>query len=253
MDGHLRPKLRWRVARVVDSEPETESAHTIELTVPGWGGHLAGQHIDLKLTAADGYTAQRSYSLSKPPDGERIELTVQQIPDGEVSPYLVGLVAGDEVELRGPIGGWFVWQPDDDAARVLLIGGGSGIVPLMAMLRQRVVAGSADFRLVYSVRSPGDVYYAQELSRLERECGWLQVGLVYTRVAPAEATRPPGRVRIADMASEWASIVGTRVYVCGPTGFVESVTAMLIEQGHQPSAIRTERFGPSSQSGSEEW
>ncbi|OBH14189.1 oxidoreductase [Mycobacterium sp. E1747] len=252
MEGHVRPKLRWRVARVVDSVPETGSAQTIGLTVPGWGGHLSGQHIDLKLTAADGYSAQRSYSLSKPPDGERIELTVQQIPDGEVSPYLAGLVAGDEVELRGPIGGWFVWRPDDED-RVLLVGGGSGIVPLMAMLRQRVVAGGADFRLVYSVRSPDDVYYAQELGRLGRECGWLQVALIYTRVAAPQNARPPGRVRAADLAStDWAPVDGTRVYVCGPTGFVESVTAKLIEQGHPPSAIRTERFGPSNQPESEE-
>ncbi|MBO0863894.1 MAG: ferredoxin reductase [Mycobacterium sp.] len=245
MDVHVKPKLRWRVARVVDSKPETESAQTIGLTVPGWSGHLAGQHIDLKLTAEDGYSAQRSYSLSRPVDGERIELTVQGIADGEVSPYLIGLATGDEIELRGPVGGWFVWRPDEEA-RVLLVGGGSGIVPLMAMLRQRVVAGSADFRLVYSVRSPADVYYAQELGRLERECGWLQVALVYTRVAAPQTARPPGRVRSGDLAPPGRTPDhDTRVYVCGPTGFVESVTAMLIEQGHQPSAIRTERFGPS--------
>jgi ferredoxin-NADP reductase len=238
--------LHWRVARVVNSESETESAQTIGLTVPGWRGHLAGQHIDLKLTAEDGYSAQRSYSLSRPVDGERIELTVQRIDDGEVSPYLIGLAEGDEIELRGPIGGWFVWRPDEEA-RVLLIGGGSGIVPLMAMLRQRVVAGSADFRLVYSVRSPADVYYAQELAWLERECGWLQVALVYTRTVAPETARPPGRVSAADLApTGWTPDHGTRVYVCGPTGFVESVTTMLIEQGHQPSAIRTERFGPSN-------
>lgn len=242
----MKPKLQWRVARVVDSEPETGSAQTIGLTVPGWSGHSAGQHVDLKLTAEDGYSAQRSYSLSRPADGERIELTVQQIPDGEVSPYLTGLTAGDEVELRGPIGGWFVWRPDE-GDRILLIGGGSGIVPLMAMLRQRVVMGSADFRLVYSVRSPDDVYYAQELRRLERNCDWLQIALVYTRVAAPRTTRPPGRVRAADLVStDWAPDHVARVYVCGPTGFVESVTAKLIEQGHQPSAIRTERFGPSS-------
>jgi ferredoxin-NADP reductase len=246
VDVHAKPRLRWRVARVVDSEPETESAQTIGLNVPGWGGHRAGQHIDLKLTAEDGYSAQRSYSLSRPADGERIELTVQQIPDGEVSPYLTGLVAGDQIELRGPIGGWFVWQPAD-AARVLLVGGGSGIVPLMAMLRQRVVAGSADFRLVYSVRGPADVYYAEELGRLERACGWLQVALVYTRTAAPQTARPPGRVGSGDLAPiGWTPDHGTRVYVCGPTGFVESVTTKLIEQGHQPSAIRTERFGPSN-------
>src|ERR1700756_155549 len=133
MDTYMKPKLGWRVARVVDSARETESAQTIGLTVPGWSGHLAGQHIDLKLTAEDGYSAQRSYSLSRPVDGERIELTVQRIDDGEVSPYLVGLSAGDEIELRGPIGGWFVWRPEEER-RVLLVGGGSGIVPLMAML-----------------------------------------------------------------------------------------------------------------------
>jgi ferredoxin-NADP reductase len=245
VDVHVTPMLRWRVARVVDSEPETESAQTIALTVPGWSGHLPGQHIDLKLTAEDGYSAQRSYSLSRPVDGERIEFTVQRIADGEVSPYLIGLPVGDEIELRGPIGGWFVWRPDEEA-RVLLVGGGSGIVPLMAMLRQRVVAGSADFRLVYSVRSPADVYYAQELGLLERECGWLQVALVYTRTATPQTVRPPGRVSSADLApTGWPPDHGTRVYVCGPTGFVESVTTTLIEQGYQPSAIRTERFGPS--------
>ena len=245
MDVQVIPKLRWRVARVVDSEPETGSAQTIGLTVPGWSGHLAGQHIDLKLTAEDGYSAQRSYSLGRPADGERIELTVQQIPDGEVSPYLTGLVAGDQIELRGPIGGWFVWQPVD-SARVLLVGGGSGIVPLMAMLRQRVVAGTAHFRLVYSVRSPADVYYAQELGWLERACDWLQVALVYTRVAAPQTARPPGRIHAADLVPAESAPDGARVYVCGPTGFVESVTTMLIEQGHQPSAIRTERFGPSN-------
>ena len=246
MNAHAKPKLRWQVARVVDSQPETESAQTIGLTVPDWSGHLAGQHIDLKLTAEDGYSAQRSYSLSRPADGERIELTVQQIPDGEVSPYLTGLTAGDEIELRGPIGGWFVWRPDEEA-RILLLAGGSGIVPLMAMLRGRVAAGSTDFRLVYSVRSPADVYYAQELVRLERECGWLQVALLYTRTATPETGRPPGRVGSADLApTGWTPDRGTRVYVCGPTGFVESVTTKLIEQGYRPSAIRTERFGPSN-------
>jgi len=240
----VQPKLQWRVARVVNSRPETDSARTIELTVPGWGGHLAGQHIDLKLTAEDGYSAQRSYSLSRPADGERIELTVQQIADGEVSPYLIGLAAGDEIELRGPIGGWFVWRPAEEA-RVLLVAGGSGIVPLMAMLRQRVMAGAAHFRLVYSVRSPADVYYAEELDRLERECDWLQVALVYTRSGAPKTARPPGRVRASDLApTRWTPHDGVRIYVCGSTGFVESVTTKLIEQGHQPSAIRTERFGP---------
>jgi ferredoxin-NADP reductase len=241
----LTPKLQWRVARVVDSTPETESARTIGLAVPGWGGHLAGQHIDLKLTAEDGYSAQRSYSLSRPADGERIELTVQDIAGGEVSPYLTAVRPGEKIELRGPIGGWFVWRPAEQA-RILLVAGGSGIVPLMAMLRQRIFVGRTDFRLVYSVRSPADVYYAQELAQLERDCDWLQVAVVYTRAAAQQTSRPPGRIGVGDLAVPgWTPDAGLRVYVCGPTGFVESVTTMMIGQGHSPSAIRTERFGPS--------
>jgi ferredoxin-NADP reductase len=243
-DG-LTPKLQWRVARVVNSTPETESARTIGLAVPGWVGHLAGQHIDLKLTAEDGYSAQRSYSLSRPADGERIELTVQQIADGEVSPYLTAVPPGEEIELRGPICGWFVWRPADEA-RILLVAGGSGIVPLMAMLRQRILMGSTEFRLVYSVRSPADVYYAQELAQLERDCDWLQVAVIYTRAAAQHTGRHPGRIGGGDLAAPgWTPDDGLRVYVCGPTGFVESVTTKLIGQGHSPSAIRTERFGPS--------
>jgi ferredoxin-NADP reductase len=243
-DG-LTPKLQWRVARVVNSTPETESARTIGLAVPGWGGHLPGQHIDLKLTAEDGYSAQRSYSLSRPVDGERIELTVQEIAGGEVSPYLMAVRPGEEIELRGPIGGWFVWRPAEEA-RILLVAGGSGIVPLMAMLRQRIFLGRTDFRLVYSVRSPADVYYAQELAQLERDCDWLQVAVVYTRAAAQQTSRPPGRIGVGDLAVPgWTPDAGLRVYVCGPTGFVESVTTMMIGQGHSPSAIRTERFGPS--------
>jgi ferredoxin-NADP reductase len=245
VDDGLITKLQWRVARVVCSTPETESARTIRLAVPGWGGHLAGQHIDLKLTAEDGYSAQRSYSLSRPADGQHIEITVQQIPDGEVSPYLLAIRPGEEIELRGPIGGWFVWRPAEEA-QILLVAGGSGIVPLMAMLRQRKLMGSAEFRLVYSVRSPADVYYAQELARLERDCDWLQAALIYTRTAAPPTARPPGRVRVGDLAvSGWTPDDDLRVYVCGPTGFVELVTTKLIGQGHRPSAIRTERFGPS--------
>ncbi|MFG1932674.1 ferredoxin reductase [Mycobacterium sp. NPDC048908] len=242
-DG-LTPKLRWLVARVVASEPETDTAQTIALEVPGWRGHAAGQHIDLKLTAEDGYTAQRSYSLSRPADGERIELTVQRLPDGEVSPYLTGLQPGEEIELRGPIGGWFVWRPAQ-RGRILLVAGGSGIVPLMAMLRQRTADGDAEFRLVYSVRSPADVFYAQELAQLERDCDWLTTTVIYTRVATPQTARPPGRIGGSDLTVPGFSVGGdVHVYVCGPTGFVESVTATLVGQGYRPSAIRTERFGP---------
>jgi ferredoxin-NADP reductase len=245
VDDGLPRKLQWLVARVVYSAPETETARTIGLTVPGWRGHLAGQHVDLKLTAEDGYSAQRSYSLSRPASGERIELTVQQIADGEVSPYLTRVGLLEEIELRGPIGGWFVWRPEEQA-RTLLVAGGSGIVPLMAMLRQRILMGSAEFRLVYSVRSPADVYYAKELAALERDCDWLQVAVIHTRTAPPHTARPPGRISCDDLAAPgWTPGDALRVYVCGPTGFVETVTTKLISQGHRPSAIRTERFGPS--------
>ncbi|MGV0786035.1 ferredoxin reductase [Mycolicibacterium sp. XJ2] len=243
-DG-LTPKLPWRIARVVESTPETASARTIGLVVPGWRGHLAGQHVDVKLTAEDGYSAQRSYSLSRPADGQRIELSVQQIDDGEVSPYLMGLRPGDEIELRGPVGGWFVWRPATEE-RVLLVAGGSGIVPLMAMVRQRVQTGSAEFRLVYSVRRQCDIYYRRELAQLERDCDWLQVAVVYTRVAAPRTVRPPRRIDADDLSVPgWMPDVGLHVYICGPTGFVESVTTNLTRQGHSPSAIRTERFGPS--------
>jgi len=246
VDTGLAPKLQWRAARVVDSTPETESARTIGLVAPGWGGHLAGQHVDVKLTAEDGYSAQRSYSLGRPADGQRIELTVQQIDDGEVSPYLMGLRPGDEIELRGPIGGWFVLRPAAEAP-VLLVAGGSGIVPLMAMVRQRILLGSTEVRLVYSVRRPGDVYYAKELVQLEGDCDWLQVALIYTRAAAPWTARPPRRIDIDDLSLPgWTSDDGPNIYICGPTGFVESVTTKLTRQGHSPSAIRTERFGPSS-------
>jgi ferredoxin-NADP reductase len=245
MEAGLEPRLRWRVARVLDSRSETATARTIGLAVPGWRGHVAGQHIDLKLTAEDGYSAQRSYSLSRPANGEHVELTVQLIDDGEVSPYLMGVGVGEEIEVRGPIGGWFVWRPSEEA-RVMLVAGGSGIVPLMAMIRQRILLGSSEFRLVYSVRRPGDAYYAAELAQLERAYSWLQVAMVYTRVAAPRTARPPGRLTADDLtAPGWTPDANPRIYVCGPTGFVESATRRLIGQGHSPEAIRTERFGPS--------
>jgi ferredoxin-NADP reductase len=245
VDDLRNQKLPWRIARVIDARAETASARTIELSVPGWAGHSPGQHIDLKLTAPDGYSAQRSYSLARPTDGERIALTVQEISDGEVSPYLMGVHPGEEIEVRGPIGGWFVWEPAEKAS-IMLVAGGSGIVPLMAMLRRRTMAGSSRFRLVYSVRSPADVYYGSELARLARDCDWLDVSVLYTRVAGPGATRPAGRVRSGELvAPGWMADDFPRVYVCGPTGFVEFVTSGLINQGYSPSGIRTERFGPS--------
>ena len=181
-------RLNWLVASLAATRDETATARTLVLDVPGWPGHLAGQHVDVKLTAEDGYSAQRSYSIASAPDGARLELTVQKIGDGEVSPYLAGVLEpGDPLELRGPIGYWFVWRPEQTAP-LLLVAGGSGVVPLMAMIRAHAAAGSkVPLRLIYSVRTPADAIYASELS--ERTVGSsLQVTYLYTRTAPPGAT-----------------------------------------------------------------
>ena len=234
----------WLVGRVVETRSETSTSRTIVFDVPGWVGHLAGQHVDVRLTAEDGYSTQRSYSIATPSDGQRVALTIQRVPAGEVSPYLVEeIVVGDEVELRGPIGGWFVWRPDE-SGRVLLVAGGSGVVPLMAMVRERSrTRSTAPFTLIYSVRSPREVYYADELSRCAAET--VDVSVLYTRSAPAGAERAPGRISSDDLARHsWPPGPGGRTYVCGPTAFVEAVVGLLLEQGHDPATIRTERFGP---------
>jgi ferredoxin-NADP reductase len=237
-------RLAWRVGRLVERRAETPTARTLVLDVPGWPGHFAGQHVDIRLTAADGYSTQRSYSLAAPADGDRVELTVQQVPDGEVSPYLAGVFSvGDPVELRGPVGGWFVWRPTDPPP-VLLVAGGSGIVPLMAMVRARRAAGSrTPFRLIYSVRSPADQYYAQEL---RQQSGGLDVSYVYTREAPDGWPAPPRRISVADVNTNgWPPEFEPSCFVCGPTGFVETVANILVALGHEPRRVKTERFGPS--------
>jgi ferredoxin-NADP reductase len=234
------------VARLVDLRDETSSARTLVLEIEGWPGHLPGQHVDVRLTAEDGYQTQRSYSIASPSDGERMEVTVQRVPGGEVSDYLTtGYPIGALVEVRGPVGGWFVWRPD--GAAVLLVGGGSGIVPLMAMIRTRAAIGSVTpFRLVYSVRSPDQVYYAEELHRRAREDDGLELGLTYSRQAPAGHPRVAGRIVATDLeAAGWAPDRRPVCFVCGPTGFVEVVADTLVELGHDPRQIRTERFGPS--------
>jgi ferredoxin-NADP reductase len=244
--GRLSRRLLWRVGRLVDVRDETASARTLVLDVPGWPGHLAGQHVDVRLTAADGYSTQRSYSLAAPADGDRIELTVQRVTDGEVSAYLAAQFAiGDPVEVRGPVGGWFVWRPTDTDP-VLLIAGGSGIVPLMAMVRARRAAASrVPFRLLYSVRTPEEVYYADELRHPRRGDAGLDVTLAYTRVAPEGFPRPPGRLTVADVSTAgWPADFSPRSFVCGPTGFVETLADILIALGHDPRQVRTERFGP---------
>jgi len=231
---------------LVEHRAEARAARTLVLRVPDWPGHLAGQHVDVRLTAADGYQASRSYSLASPTDGDRISLTVQRVDDGEVSPYLTEVFAiGDAVEIRGPAGGWFVWRPDDPDP-VLLIGGGAGIVPLMAMVRARRAANSrAPFRLIYSVRTPEDTYYADEL-RVPQPGDGLDVMFAYTRAAPAGHPRPVGRLGVADInAHGWPPDFQPQCFVCGPTGFVETVADVLVALGHDPRQIKTERFGPS--------
>jgi ferredoxin-NADP reductase len=240
-------RLSWRVATLVERRVETPSAVTLAFEVPGWPGHLAGQHVDVRLTADDGYTAQRSYSVAAPAAGERVELTVQRVPDGEVSPYLSDVLAvGQSVELRGPVGGWFVWRPSD-AAPVLLVGGGSGVVPLMAMVRARREAGSrTPFRLVYSVRTPTDVYYAAELRERARSDAGLDVVYQYTRQAPEGWPGTPKRLGVAEVNNAaWPAALEPTCYVCGPTGFVEAVADALVALGHPAGRVRTERFGPS--------
>ena len=243
VSGRLAERLRWRVARLVSFGDETEAARTLVFDVPGWPGHLAGQHVDVRLTAEDGYTAQRSYSVASAPAGSQVELTVQRVADGEVSPYLAdALEVGDQIELRGPVGGWFVWRAEDTAP-VLLVAGGSGVVPLMAMLRVRRAAGSrAPFRLVYSIRTPEDRYYQPEL---RHDDPGVDVTYLYTRKAAPDGARPPGRISAADLHSAgWPAEFEPACYVCGPTGFVESAADLLVSLGHDPSRIRTERFGP---------
>ena len=234
----------WREATLVERRPETDSAVTLVLDVDGWPGHLPGQHVDVRLTAPDGYTATRSYSLSAPERGDRVELTVQRVPDGEVSTFLAdGLAVGDAVRVRGPVGGWFVWRTGQPGP-VLLLAGGSGVVPLMAMVRARD-PGAPPFRLVYSIRGPDDVIYREELAALGG-VGGIQIDRVFTRRGADADARPPGRLRGGDLdGAGWTAAHAPTCYVCGPTGFVEAAASILAAAGHDRGRIRTERFGPS--------
>ena len=236
-------RLSWQVAEVVEVITETPRVKTIVFDVPGWTAHRAGQHVDVRLTAEDGYQAQRSYSIASAPDGSRVELTVERLDDGEVSLYLADeLRPGDQIELRGPVGGYFVWEPSQSGP-LLLVGGGSGVVPLMAMIRTRAAAGSdVDTRLLVSSRSWDDVIYREELERLDG--GGLRVVHTLTRSQPPAWTGYARRVD-AEMLAE----VGPRpaeqprIFVCGPTPFVEAVAEALVELGYEPQTIKTERFG----------
>jgi len=237
----------WRVGTVVALHDETPTARTITLDVPDWPGHVAGQHVDVRLTASDGYSAVRSYSIASAPTSQRrVELTVERLPNGEVSPYLTReLAVSDRLELRGPIGGWFVWRTQQTEP-IQLIAGGSGIVPLMAMIRSRALAGStAPFRLLYSVREPGAVWYRDELQALSAKDHPVSVTFAYTRAVPKDWLRPPGRLDAALISdSTWPSKLAPTCYVCGPTSFVEIVAGFLSDSGNNPEKIRTERFGP---------
>ena len=240
----LLGRLTWRIAEVVDVVDETPHVRTIAFDVPGWSGHRAGQHVDVRLTAEDGYQAERSYSIASAPEGSRVELTVERLDDGEVSPYLAGeLRPGDQIELRGPVGGYFVWEPGQGGP-LLLVAGGSGVAPLMAMIRTRAASGSdAETCLLLSSRGWDEIIYRNELERL---CGGgLRVVHTLTR------SQPPGWSGYARrIDAEMLADVGPppaerpRIYVCGPTPLVEGVARALVNLGHAPGAIRTERFGP---------
>jgi ferredoxin-NADP reductase len=230
----------WRTGEIREAIRETPSATTLVLDVLGWPGHRAGQHVDLRLTAEDGYQATRSYSIASAPEDDDVALTIERLDDGEVSPYLVDEARpGDRLELRGPVGGWFVWTTADGGP-LFLVAGGSGLVPLMAMLRHRARAGSdAEARLLLSARREQDVLYARELREL------VEPAITYTREPPAGWTGYARRVDAAMLTEAGIDPERRpRVFVCGPTGFVEAVADALVELGHDPSAIHAERFGP---------
>jgi ferredoxin-NADP reductase len=241
-------RLTWQLSNVVETVVETPATKTIVLDVPEWPGHEAGQHVDVRLTAPDGYQAQRSYSIASPPESPRLELTVEMIDDGEVSPYLTEeLRVGDELELRGPIGGYFVWR-EELGGPLQLIAGGSGIVPLRAMLAHRAaVSSSVPARLLYSARTFQDVIYRDELGQATEG---VRFDLALTRAWPSDWSGLTGRVD-SDTVRRLAFGVSERpwVYICGPTGFVEKVSASMVKDGHPPERIKTERFGPSGPGG----
>ncbi len=239
-------RLSWAIAEVVARAEETSQVRSLTLAVPDWPGHLPGQHIDVRLTADDGYQAQRSYSIAAPTDDERVTITVERLDDGEVSPYLTDVLElGDRVELRGPIGGYFVWEPSR-AGRLLLVAGGSGIVPLMAILRARIAAGSnAPVRMLLSWRSADDVIYADELAAITRDADGVEIVQTLTRSAPDGWTGRVGRLdREALSQAAWPPAQQPLTFICGPTGFVEAVASALVELGHDPQRVLTERFGP---------
>lgn len=240
------PRLVWRTAEVLSITEETPRVRTLALDVPGWPGHLAGQHLDVRLTAADGYTAQRSYSIGSAPEAPHVELTVQRLDEGEVSPYLAhDVLPGDRFEVRGPIGGHFVWAATQGGP-LFLIAGGSGVVPLMAMLRHRAVAGStAPALLLYSSRTVPDIIFREELDELVAANDGLRVIHTLTDRPPPDWSgfrRRVDRAMIEEVGFPPAD--KPRCFICGPSGLVEAAARTLVELGHAPQLVKTERFGP---------
>jgi len=238
----VRGRLTWQTATVTEIVPETARASTIVFEIPDWPGHRAGQHLDVRLTAEDGYRAERSYSIASAP-GEPVAITVERLEDGEVSPYLTeDLRAGDEIELRGPVGGYFVWDPGTDRGPLLLAAGGSGVVPLRSIIRHRERTGAtAKARLLYSSRSLADVIYRDEL---ERSDAGLDVLYTLTRSHPPGWDGHTGRVDAALLAEvAWPSGQDPLAFVCGPTSFVEAVAESLVGLGYPAVRVKTERFG----------
>jgi ferredoxin-NADP reductase len=231
---------------VIEVVPETPRTKSLVLEVPGWEGHKAGQHVDVRLTAEDGYQAQRSYSIASAPEDERLILTVDRLDDGEVSIYLTDvLMAGDKLELRGPIGGYFTWEAGDGGP-LFLVGGGSGIAPLMAMIRHRAAAGSdVPTRLLYSSRSYEEIIYREELVTLAAREASLEIFHALTRSRPEDWTGYDRRID-AEMLREvaWSPEESPLAFVCGPTSIVEGVANALVSLRHDPARVKTERFGP---------
>jgi ferredoxin-NADP reductase len=242
--------LTWHLGKVLAIRPETPTVKSLILNVPDWTRHLAGQHVDVRLMAEDGYQAQRSYSIASPPEDADLMLTVERIEDGEVSPYLTDeLHVGDRIELRGPIGGYFVWNARDEKNKDLplfLIAGGSGIVPLMAIIRHRANAGNhVPTKLLYSSPSPEEVIYREELEHISANDSSLRVVHTLTRRQPDNWTgygRRIDRAMLADTA--WRPTENPVAFTCGPTALVESVANDLQELGYVAGHIKTERFGP---------
>lgn len=246
----MAERLKWQLGTVAEIRQETPTVKSLVLEVPNWTSRAAGQHVDVRLTAEDGYQAERSYSIASPPEDKNLALTVERIEDGEVSPYLTEeLRVGDRIELRGPIGGYFVWNARDEkngSSPLFLIAGGSGIVPLMAMIRHRAYsAQKVPTKLLYSSRSYEDIIYREELDNLAASDSSLQVIHTLTRMQPEKWAGYKRRIDRAMLAeTAWQPAEKPLAFTCGPTALVETVATFLQELGYEPARIKTERFGP---------